>query len=484
MTNQGSVAEQQARLLQTLIDWQKPQNDRTPLTTLRLYRQLYQGDATQILTQVLERALAQLQLTYPEHAAVLHSRLLANEKIDAALSRLHLSEATFHRKRKEGLPLLAAALLSLEQETVQTYRRQMLQRLEAPTYTHLIGAAPAISTLTTVLLTPDAPWLVAITGIGGIGKTTLADVLVRHLIDDPHWQGIGWVTARPTFFNAGGSIIVQPELKLTTYRVIDTLAGQLLGEGRAQSHMATIAALERLLKAEAHLIVIDNLESVSDVQNLLPILRQLANPTKFLITSRVSLYDEDDLYHEVVPELDEGTALALVRHEAELRNIPTVRRATDEELRPLYATVGGNPLALKLVTSQLRIHPLAVVLTDLMGARSRSVEVLYTYIYQQAWTLLDAAAQDLLLAMPLVSEQGGRLELLQTMVDLSAADLRAALETLVGFNLVEVRGDLHTRRYTIHSLTRAFLHQQVLQWQPSKQNFNSISNAICAISWP
>lgn len=468
MTNQGSALEQQARLLQTLIDWQTAKNDLTPLTSLRFYRQLYQGDVSQSLTHMLERALAQLRLTHPEHAAVLHSRLLTDEKIDTALSRLHLSEATFHRKRKEGLPLLVAALLSLEQETVQTYRRQMLQRLEAPTYTHLIGAAPALSMLKTVLLTPDAPWLVAITGIGGIGKTTVADVLIRQLIDEPRWQGIGWVTARPTFFNAGGRIALQPNPLLNAQGVLDALAAQLLGDrgqGAPLSHAETVAALERLLKADPHLIVIDNLESVVDLSNLLPLLRRLANPTKFLMTTRVALFGEPDLYHWGAPELSEVDALALVRNEASLRHIPVVGAATDEALQPIYATVGGNPLALKLVTSQLRIHALDVVLADLTGARTHSVEALYTYLYQRAWELLDEPAQDLLLAMPLVSEQGGRLDLLVTITELTTAELRTALDTLVALNLVEVRGDLQERRYTIHSLTRAFLHEQVLRWR-------------------
>lgn len=468
MSNQGSAAAQQARLLQVFIDWQKPQNDLTPLTTLRLFRQVYQGDVTQALTHMLESALAQLQLTHPEHAAVLHSRLLTEEKIDAALRRLHLAEATFHRKRKEGLPLLAAALVALEQEAAQAYRTQMLQRLEAPTYSHLIGAASALATLTPVLSMPDALWLVAITGIGGIGKTTLADALLRHLIDDPHWQGIGWVTARPTFFNAGGRIAMQPNPLLTTHGVLEALATQLLGDGRQGgqlSHAETLAMLERLLKADPHLIVIDNLESVVDLSNLLPLLRRLANPTKFLITTRVALFAEADLYHWVAPELNEADALALVRDEATLRNIPVVGAATAEALRPIYATVGGNPLALKLVTSQLRIHALDIVLADLSGARTHSVEALYTYLYQRAWELLDASAQDLLLAMPLVSEQGGRLALLATITELPAAELRTALDTLVTLNLVEVHGDLHERRYTIHSLTRAFLHEQVLRWR-------------------
>jgi hypothetical protein len=191
----------------------------------------------------------------------------------------------------------------------------------------------------------------------------------------------------------------------------------------------------------------------------------LANPSKFLLTSRVSLFDEGDLAHWVAPELAEADALALLRQEAERRNIGALLTASPADLRPIYTTVGGNPLALKLVAGQLRVHPLAVVLADLTAARTRSVEALYSYIYRRIWELLDEPAQDLLLAMPLVSEGGGRWELLQTMVDLPPAELRAALETLVGFNLVEVRGDLHSRRYTIHSLTRTFLHEQVLQWQ-------------------
>ena len=175
-----------------------------------------------------------------------------------------------------------------------------------------------------------------------------------------------------------------------------------------------------------------------------------AAPVALVALGDAQLYDSD---------------LALLRHEAERRNIPAILTATPTDLLPIYTTVGGNPLALKLVVGQLRIHPLAVVLADLTEARTRSVEALYTYIYRRTWELLDEPAQDLLLAMPLVSEGGGRWELLQTMVELPPADLRGALETLVSFNLVEVRGDLHTRRYTIHSLTRAFLQQQVLQWQ-------------------
>lgn len=465
------IASQAAWLLPALTQWQKPDNDLTPLKTLRLYRQVrrtHNNDDAFALTHVLQKGVERLARTHPTHAQVLQSRLLAQEKIEAALVRLRLSESHFHRLRKDGLPLLCEALHQLDMEAQHAYHTEVITRLEPATASRLIGQQDEVATLTMLLQRPTTPWLIAITGIGGIGKTTLADAIARKQIGNAHWQGIGWVTARQTFFNAGGSIATQPNPLLTTHLLMDALAGQLLGEPGGNSQRSTdetLARLERLLKADPYLIVVDNLESVVDLTHLLPILRRLANPSKFLITTRVSLFDQADLYHWVAPELNETNALALVRHEAQQRNIEAILTAAPADLLPIYTTVGGNPLALKLVAGQLRIHPLAVVLADLSGARTRSVEALYTYIYRRTWELLDEPAQDLLLAMPLVSEQGGRFDLLQTMVELPLAELRAALETLVGFNLVEVRGDLHERRYTIHGLTRTFLHEQVLQWQ-------------------
>jgi DNA-binding MarR family transcriptional regulator len=49
--------------------------------------------------------------------------------------------------------------------------------------------------------------------------------------------------------------------------------------------------------------------------------------------------------------------------------------------------------------------------------------------------------------------------------DLDDAAVVGALDMLVKLNLVDVRGDLYQRRYTIHNLTRTFLHEQVLRWQ-------------------
>jgi hypothetical protein len=226
--------------------------------------------------------------------------------------------------------------------------------------------------------------------------------------------------------------------------------------------------LQQRLHSAPHLIVIDNLETLLDVESLLGALRELVNPSKFLLTSRISRFYETDIFHFTLPELNAADALALVRQEAWVRNQPELAAASDAELQPIYATVGGNPLALRLVVGQTHIHALDQVLANLREAQGQRVEQLYHYIYWQAWHNLEPLAQQTLLLMPLVTEAGGDLAYLTQMAaaaGLSAANVSDGLDHLVALNLVDSRGGLHERHYTIHALTRAFLQQQVLRWR-------------------
>ena len=153
-----------------------------------------------------------------------------------------------------------------------------------------------------------------------------------------------------------------------------------------------------------------------------------------------------------------------MRHEATLRNQCDLANAPNDTLQPIYATVGGNPLALRLIVGQTRIHTLGLILADLKAARGQAVAELYTYIYRYAWNHLDDLSRRALIAMPFATPQGATLEHLVGVSQLPAADLRAALQQLVALNLVNRAGALNESRYTIHSLTRTFLLEQVVQW--------------------
>ncbi|MCB0023369.1 MAG: hypothetical protein KDD91_10090, partial [Caldilinea sp.] len=112
-------------------------------------------------------------------------------------------------------------------------------------------------------------------------------------------------------------------------------------------------------------------------------------------------------------------------------------------------------------------HSLPAILHDLATVNSRKVESLYTFIYRRAWDNLDEPGRRLLLAMPLTDSLGADLDFLAAVSALEEDELRHALDALVMLNLIDARGALQHRRYSIHSLTRTFLQEQVAKWQTS-----------------
>lgn len=328
----------------------------------------------------------------------------------------------------------------------------------------LFGVNQDQQRLRQLLEQPGAPWLVAIDGIGGIGKSSLAAALARQIMSTNRFYDMAWVSAKQEEFlpQMGLEPTSQPALDTNTLTnsVLEQLDPNL---SLAQSAEEKKFLLTNLLKKQPYLIVIDNLETVVDYQTLIPFLRQLAQPSKFLLTSRHSLFAYTDVFCLSLRELNQADTLALLQYEAEMRGVAALVNASEAHLNDIYEVVGGNPLALKLVVGQLCVLPLPQVLGNLKQARGQTIDDLYTYIYWQAWHALDETSRQVLLVMPLA--QGGTFEQLAAVSQIKADELNPALEHLVKLSLVEVGGDLAQRRYRIHRLTETFLLNEVVKWQ-------------------
>jgi hypothetical protein len=142
-----------------------------------------------------------------------------------------------------------------------------------------------------------------------------------------------------------------------------------------------------------------------------------------------------------------------------------VAGAPDESLARVYEVAGGNPLALQLLLGQMHTLSLSRVVDDLRQAQGRKIEELYSHIYWRSWQLLSDAARRVLAIMPLVAESGGGLDQIAALCELDDEEMAAGLQQLVALSLVNVRGTLEARRYSIHRLTETFLLEQVLRWQ-------------------
>ena len=447
--------------------WHNPRVEANPLDYLYLFQQIQsQGvDSPQQATnQIILRALEILAVDYREEADLLRLRFLDGKRMYQVASQLSLSEPTAYKKQRGALDRLTAALQELEAQAREAYQAELEKRLQLGPNVELIGVEESLEQLLKLLMSPGAPWLIAIEGLGGIGKTALASAVVRRPELSARFRAIAWVSAKQQDFVFGVGLTQPNRPALDVDALTDALLEQL-GQplSLVQSPQEKRLALSKLLKKEPHLIVIDNLETVIDYQILLPTLRDLANPGKFLLTSRHSLRAHPDVFCLSLEELTRADAVRLIRHEARVRGLPLLLNASEAQLQSIYEVVGGNPLALKLITGQISILSLSQVLENLKQAQGKEIDELYTYIYWQIWHALDPASQQLLLVMPLAQE--GTLGQLAALCQLKIHELSHALRQLVTLSLVEVRGSLEDRRYTIHRLTETFLLNEAIRWQ-------------------
>ena len=449
---------------QALKDWQQEAPVDACFAQLYLYRKLQRksgSNAKLALNQLLLDSIRRLQETDEQAARFLHARYLDGLPMSRLENQMNLAESTLYVLQREAIERLTTTLLTADTTALHDQQVRMRVRLGPQRHGELVGLEEPLAKLQALVTTPGPPWLIALEGIGGIGKTTLANALLHRVIDAGQVDDIAWVSAQSERLSLLGQVETEQRPALTAAGLIEALAQQLI-PGSPPDRQAD--ALRVRLKELPHIVVIDNLETVIDVESLLPTLQMWANPTKFVLTARESLFGIPNLYHAKVEELSTAHALQLVRQEAAMRGLPVLATSSEAELLLIVETVGGNPLALRLVVGQNHFYGLQSILYDLRQARSNTATNLYTYIYQKAWAKLDPLGRRALLVMPLGSPLGDDLEYLAEVGDLDRDELRMALNQLVTLNLVDARGGLNDRRYSIHNLTRTFLEEQIERW--------------------
>lgn len=382
--------------------------------------------------------------------------------VEALAAAAHLDVRNFRRRVNTGVGLLADRLRRLElAEHDRRHGLHLGRHLPPPEYTHLFGIDGPRDELTALLRRPGGPAFISIEGLGGIGKTALARAVAFALAQGGDFDGIAWVSARQTWLNDAGAIVAAPDPATTLADVVGRLTTQL-----GFTELAGLSAADKLdrllpfLKSDRDLIVIDNLESVSDVELLLPALLPLAQPARFLLTSRQSLSGYPAVTRFPVRPLSLAGSQALVESELSRRGRPTTLAASD--VAALHEVVGGMPLALKLVAAQMSLWPLPALLDNLRRARHRAPEGLYTYIYRRAWLALGDPARQLLLSLLPLGPDGEDVEWLRLMSFLPPDEFDDALTQLRAYSLLEMAGSLPSPRYRLHRLTATFLQAEIL----------------------
>ncbi len=223
--------------------------------------------------------------------------------------------------------------------------------LPQPDYTVFVGRHKELDWLRQRLLPSDRVWEIEIVGIGGVGKSSLAQAIAyecyEHYKDlplDERFDAIIWISAKEEILTIRGPEIAGPPgLIFRTLEGMYTTIAQTLDREditraipEERDHL-----VQKALKAQRTLLIVDNLEGVKD-ERVKAFLRTLPMPTKCIITSRERIIDTADV--KELRGLSPEEAEKMIIEASTARGI-----VLDEEQRNwLFRCTSGLPLPIKL----------------------------------------------------------------------------------------------------------------------------------------
>jgi hypothetical protein len=319
---------------------------------------------------------------------------------------------------------------------------------------------------------PAGPHVLGFHGIGGVGKSSLADAIARRAFEEGIVVDIVFLRSRK---NAGAGE------GLTFARCHDALAQRLrLGSDASSERIASS------LRQRPILIYLDNLETSAEPQNtLVARIADLIEGTlaRVVLTSR-QVYADHRVFAQRLTGIEKDACRELIQHLG--AHIPGMDSIGDAELDAIFAATGGVPLAIRLVVPQFGTDSLNRVLARLKVVTPVSVEDAHYDEYQRfyheiiswSWNAVwergngDGRGTDAgviltyLADMPPTPSGAADVPTLAALTDFDDARVWRAVNVLFRFSLIEVLvpPDVTAeRRFFLHPLVQQYVEADLIQ---------------------
>src|SRR4051794_17199095 len=303
------------------------------------------------LRQVLEEAISQLEGRPGKEAHLLRDHYLSGRSIKALAFDYAVDVSNLHRWRRRQVQEVAEVIAERNRQAEAASRaRRFLVRQPIFGFTLLVGD------LVDRLCDPAAPAIIVLEGMGGLGKTTLAQLVAAEVAAGTSFADVLWTSAKQVEFDVwvGKQRIVR-SATLQPDEILRQLARQLGIQATRDAAELRREVIARC-KQRPYLLVMDNLETITDMTALGPLIEVLAVPSRILITTRDHAPDALPptlpRHYVALGELDALTSVQILRGAAEHLGASELGAASNSDLGAICQVTGGNPLALWLVAGQ------------------------------------------------------------------------------------------------------------------------------------
>ena len=349
----------------------------------------------------------------------------------------------------------------LQETATKTFSGRPEMDFHSKNYISLIGREKQIADIINCLRNPKGHSIVAIDGMGGIGKTALAHEVALRCVATKTFDAVYWITDDIP-------IDLQETPEHVSLEMIYNKLGRHLGhrEFSSLSFAEKFKRLKTSLSSGKNLIVVDNLERAIDTQEkaVYSLHEILGKHSKVLLLSRYRF--SKDVYHIHLQGLVGKNSINFLRHEFDTRGIERHKEVGDEVFKNLVEMSGGSPLAMKLIVGQLGYQDLDLVVNRLQNIQivnKSSVDEytrFYKYIFEDSWKLLGLDGKKLLVSMShFTSGHGGAFEAICATCGLPSDIVASNIDELWKFAFLEVgNSTVNKTRYYLHALTHNFVH--------------------------